>query len=149
MMPWDTFEHRMLADFVREVGGRAYFEVPVSGPQITPGSRTRKIDAVHFPTNRLGECLDFDRARFLDDLEDAAQNRLPVELIEAKNTASRYTIGQAIVAGDLFTETYGEGPDIHLAVLYPIDRIDVALDRASQRLGIRVHHRAPPAPTRF
>jgi hypothetical protein len=149
-MPTDTFEHRLLVEFIGEAGGRAYLEVPVSGPGITRGSRVRKIDAVRFPSAKPSKCLDFDRAGLMDDLQSARESGATVELIEAKNAASRYTIGQAIAGGDLFNETYGDVHDLRLAVLYPSTRIDVALDRVCQRRGIRVYHRPPPAsPTSF
>ena len=101
-MPKDTGEHNTTVAYVREVGGRAYFEVPVSGPTVTPGSRVRKIDAVRIERLADGECLDFDHDSFIADLHEARVRGLEVELIEAKNRASRYTIGQAIGAGDLF-----------------------------------------------
>jgi hypothetical protein len=39
-------EHNTIADYAREVRGRTHFEVPVSGPNVTPRSRTGRIDAV-------------------------------------------------------------------------------------------------------
>lgn len=140
-MPRDTGEHNTTVDYVREVGGRAYFEVPVSGPTVTPDSRVRKIDAVRIDGLAEGECLDFDRDAFVADLREAQVRGLEVELIEAKNRASRYTIGQAIVAGDLFLETFDDWGSIVLAVLYDEDHADAPLDRVCERRGIRVHRR--------
>ena len=84
-MPKDTGEHNTTVAYVREVGGRAYFEVPVSGPTVTPGSRVRKIDAVRIEGLADGECLDFDHDSFIADLHEARVRGLEVELIEAKN----------------------------------------------------------------
>lgn len=140
-MPHDTGEHNTTIEYVREVGGRAYFEVPVSGPTVSPGSRVRRIDAVRFDGIGGGESLPYDPDRFLVDLHEAQRQGIEIELIEAKNRASRYTIGQAIAAGDLFLETFSGGGNIVLAVLYDETRADTALDRVCERRGIRVLRR--------
>lgn len=142
LMPNNTGEHLTTIDYVREAGGRAYFEVPVSGPTVDPDSRIRRIDAVRIDDIADGDCIDFDADRFATDLREAIERGLEVELIEAKNRASRYTIGQAIAAGDLFLETFPDAGPIVLAVLYNKSRADAALDRVCLRRGIRVHRRS-------
>lgn len=68
-MPKDTGEHNTTADYVREVGGRAYFEVPASGPKVTPGSRTRYIEAVRIDGPN-GAPRRFERDAFIADLRE-------------------------------------------------------------------------------
>lgn len=141
-MPNNTGEHLTTIDYVRQVGGRAYFEFRVSGATVDPESRIRRIDAVRIDGIADGECIDYNADRFGTDLRAAIERDLEVGLIEAKNRASRYTIGRAIAAGDLFLETFPDAGRIVLAVLYDERRADAALDCVSLGRGIRVHRRS-------
>jgi hypothetical protein len=140
-MPKDTGEHNTIADYVREAGGRTYFEVPVSGPKVTPGSSARRIDAVRIEGLEDG-LRDFERDPFIADLREARLRDLEVELIEAKDALNRPIIGQAIAGCDLFIETYEDaGANLTSSIVVDKNRNDAALYRVCQRRGIRVHLR--------
>lgn len=140
-MPRDTGEHNSIADYVREVGGRAWFEVPIAGASHSPRSSPRYIDAVRIAGLTDGECVDFDAAAFDEDLRRSLDEGLDVELIEAKNRLNRPVIGQIIAGGDLFLDRFPKHGPLRLSVLVDERRGDPALQQVCERRGIRVHLR--------
>lgn len=132
--PWqarpgeDKWLRRYLDDMTGGCG-RVYVEVPIGSPT----GRTRRIDAVRFPTLEAGVRY-FDQAAFTWDVQ-----RYPCHLIEVKRTLNRTVIGQLIVARDLAATEWTRDPALELALIALVTMSDPALEPVCQRHGIQVH----------
>jgi hypothetical protein len=133
----EAIETQMLEQYLAEVGGRIYAEVPIGRH---PNSHfwsqpcaIRRIDGVRVPLEPSETSVVHFQSNHSDFLAQIQQH-VP-ELIEVKGGLNRGVIGQVLVAENLFKAQY-KVPEVKLVVI--CKRGDSALEWACQERNIKV-----------
>jgi len=101
-----TNERENLAEFVASHGGRAYTDVPVSGPELgwPSDSPVHRADAVWFETDELGVIVPWSGATNTEFASLIAS--LPALLVSARGYADRTAFGMLMACRELLSRAY-------------------------------------------